>query len=123
MNKSLVAVSNIELLSKKMAEEIFVSLEAKEEELGLEGVKKLTSTIIAMISGALVLKALKSEPPGLSKQQLFEKSKTNFLNIKVQLQDALALGFSAALSSYSGQQCEYYCQVKVVPPPVNTKPC
>jgi hypothetical protein len=46
-----------------------------------------------------------------------------FAGVKQDIQDAVSVGVQTAVNKYAGLDIEYYCQVKPVPEPINTKPC
>jgi len=56
-----------------------------------------------------------------TKEEMLNFAMKNFAALKVSIQESVAAGFQGAVSTFSGQQVDYYCQVKPIPEPINKR--
>ncbi len=81
---------------------------------------RVTSMFLASFLQLLVQKALQEIPDNVfTPDELFHFSKLGLAETKVLVQNSIAAGFQKATSNFTGQDVEYYCQVRVVPEPVS----
>lgn len=81
---------------------------------------------IACYLGSLVYTRLLEKPKGKGKRggvAEYDHALKNFNELKVGTQDAVAKAFQGAMSTFAGQTVDYYCQIKVIPEPVNKLSC
>jgi hypothetical protein len=84
---------------------------------------KMAVVFLARFAGTILYRALtEPAPPGLSKDKIAAFTIQNFAGMKQCVQEAVAAAFSGAMNTYSGQQTEYYCRVRPVPPTANKEP-
>ena len=65
------------------------------------------------------------------KSQLDEKSKKakadyvtkHFNDLKAMMQISIADAFAKAMNEFANQNCEYYCEIKLAPEPINKLEC
>lgn len=95
------------------------------EDVGEDRKLDVTITYLAIFVGSLVLKSLVMTPNTiLAKKELIDFTEKNFKNMKVNIQNAVALAFKSAVEDYSGKDdADYYCQIKPMPQPTNKTPC
>lgn len=112
------------LLSKQMVENTLKAFEKQRKEEGSEFAASLTMAFIASLVGSLAYRALSEEDPNAkTKKAKLEFAKENFTSVKTDVCDALATGVGGAMTEFSGQQVDYYCSLKIVPPPINELEC
>ena len=114
-----------EKFAKHLLAVTFKCIEEEEKARGVEFADGLAVSFVAGFTGALIYHILNRQHPDNTKvkKELYNFVSTNYSDIKLKVENAVAAGFTGALSSYSGKQVEYYCQVKVVPEPANTLAC
>lgn len=112
-------------LAKKLVTEVNKYLDEAEVRHGADFSKDLLERFICTFIGFEVHKTLTDRPDGkrLTKKEEFDFTSKNFADMKVLCQEAISGAFSIAMTNYSGQSVEYYCQIKAVPPPINKEPC
>lgn len=75
---------------------------------------------LATLVRSLALRSM-MEPGDVRKcksvEELHKLTQDSFATMKFSIQEAVALGFTDAMSSYAGKHLEYFCQVKTVPEP------
>ncbi len=90
----------------------------------VDGKSDLSIPFIRFFLTSLVTSVLmETMPKDWSKQKQHDHIHNNYKELKKSIEDLAADAFSNALSSYSGKNCEYYCQITVVPNPVNKISC
>ena len=103
-------------LSKFMVQETFRILEFQEKEKGIEFYRVLSQQYLAKMIAAIVFKSLKDRPEHIkNNEEMADYSVKNFKDLKNEIQEAVAQGFQGAMSTYSGNHVEYYCQIKILP--------
>lgn len=120
-----MSITTLKALSEDLAElltaENFRIIESRLRAYGSREIRYAASTVLCRFVGALVYKTL-VEQPAINQTKPDHEAYVlkNTAELKAQLQDAVALGFQHAMSAFSGQTIEYYCQIKVVPEPNNS---
>lgn len=111
--------------SKHLVEENFKWLDKQVSIKGAEAVDTLLINFIACLIGATLHKTLTSLPKELENdtQKAHDYLCDAFLDVKIRLQDAVAMGFTGALSEFSRKKVDYYCTVKPMGPVANKLPC
>lgn len=114
--------------SKRLVLDIYKRLLEKEREqrdIIPDVFDRIATNVLASYIGTLVYQALsyKDKSGKMSKKDLYDLTANNFKNIKTNIQEAVASGFTGAMSTYSGKQVDYYCKLMVVPPAINKEPC
>lgn len=113
-----------EKFSTHLLKVVFKCIADEEKNRGEEFADNLGTAFIAGFVGSLVHHVLARRPPvGTSKQKTYEYVAAQYADIKSNIEGAVAAGFSGSLSKYSGKEVEYYCQVKIVPEPINKLAC
>lgn len=111
--------------SKYLTSEIFRIMDSqlKEKETGVA--QGVLINFLASYIGTLVYRSLTDFPEGLQedKEALYESTMESYGELKQDIQNAIAVGFHEAMSTYANKYVEYYCEVKIVPEPVNKHPC
>lgn len=93
------------VFSEHMANETIKLLDTCDEELKYLYLKIFINKV--------VLDSLNKKPGRVvSKKELYNITKRNFLGTKLDIQEAIGLGFSEAMKKFSGQYMDYYCQIK-----------
>lgn len=76
----------------------------------------LAINFIAQFMGVLIYQALTIDhPPGMTSQEKYERTKKNYENMKLAIQEAVSVAFKSAMISFSKKDIEYYCLIKTVP--------
>lgn len=110
----------IDSFSAFMAEETLKILRGHTEKRGREVGRALCIHFLSRVLATTVLDTLKDrKEDAKSEKEQYDFSKKQFLDLKVQVQDAVALSFQTALSHFTGRQVEYYCQIKPIPDAIN----
>lgn len=101
---NLLTIENFKIIDGKMS--AYTSREAR----------YVAATLISRFIGALVYRTL-SEPQTLNKTSKEHEDfvMKNTAELKTQIQNAVSAGFQNAMTAFSGENIEYYCQIKVVP--------
>jgi hypothetical protein len=96
-----------------LARQALSKIEDQEKIVGPSYKKALTAQFLSAYVAGLVSEALND---GKGNE---EKVMRNFAEAKDLVQLAAAGGFEAALGAYTGEFCEYYCTIKMVPEPLS----
>lgn len=92
--------------------------------VGVDRASAIVNTFLSGFIGAILYKVLKQDSGVLySQEEKLELVEKKFAERKYEIQSAVAAGFQIAMSNWSGQHVEYYCQVRTVPEPINRKLC
>lgn len=123
--KKLIALEEaVAILSKHVTDQIFKQVEAQKDKIGRHAADTVYMSILASLLGTLVYTTITEDVGGkLTKKEVEQILQKNYGHLKSGVEDAVAAGFSSAMSKYTGKDCEYYCQIKPIPAPVSTKPC
>lgn len=86
--------------------------------------QKLSVMFLARFAGLVLYKTLTEEPSSKSdtKEKQLKEVLARFGSVKLSVQEAVAASFTSAMTTYTGQSVEYYCQVKPVGPALNKEP-
>lgn len=108
----------------KAALDLYQLFEEERNKVGADNYKHLTATFLAGFISALVFRSLAYMPEGIKS----DKDKCNYAmesfgDLKVRVQEAVAAGFAGGMRTWSGKDVDYFCQVKVVPEPINKEMC
>jgi len=106
--------------SQMLVDETFKLLDAQTKN-GKAATKEVASIFVARFTGVLLYRTLTDSNDIKDKNELYLHTSKNFSDLKSKLQDAVAAGFSGAMSKFTKKHVEYYCQVKPVPEPINKK--
>lgn len=110
--------------SDLIVRETYNLIRAQNKEYGVDAVKYISTAVISKLISLILLDTLQEKPAQKStRQHAYDFTHKNFNIIKNQIQDSVASAFSGAMMSWAGKNVEYYCQVKTVPEPTNTKVC
>jgi hypothetical protein len=110
----------IDSFSAFMAEETLKILRANSEKRGPEVGRALCIHFLSRVLANTVLDTLNTRKESAkTEEEQYNYSKKLFLDLKLQVQDAVALSFQTALGHFTGRQVEYYCQIKPIPEPLN----
>lgn len=125
--KSLLVMTD-EMTAKAFAsylvDEMCKIFNAQEASKGQDYARTLIAYMVSGIIASSIHRALISKPPGeITKQEAYDYVSGNFKQMKVSIQEAVAVGFEVAMMEYTKQPVEYYCQVKTVPNQMNQKVC
>lgn len=82
----------------------------------------LAMLFLAKFVGSIVLSVLNEKPSTTSEEENYKHSVKTFSDIKLKIQEAVAAGFTGAMTVFTGHQVEYYSQIKTVPEAANKKP-
>jgi hypothetical protein len=102
--------------SKYLTLHIFQFLADERVRSGEEFSEKLAFNFLASFVASLGAGYLNADYGDLPSKEMQQAIMDGFLEFKQNLQDAVASGVSGAMTVYSGQSVDYYCQVKLVPP-------
>jgi len=116
--KVLTTQELVSSLAKTLALEMSKLIDNQAEHRGGDAAFHLSTQLLAAFVAARACNSLKV-PGNLTPPQQFEVACASFQTFKVACQEAVAAGFTAAMSEFSGQHVEYYCQIKVVPEPLS----
>lgn len=121
MSKELVTTKEyLEQLSAEMVKEILRIVDQQDVELGMGYGDQLVLTFIAGLVGNVVYNVLTSRPDHkVGKEEVNSYVQQAFSNVKSGMQNSVAAGFQAAMSTFAKQQIEYYCQILPIPQPAN----
>jgi len=111
----------LDLLSERAVEQIFDAFAAKAEAHGQEFVNDLYLKFLENYTAYLVFQTLKAKPQDDKDRETFVLE--NFAALKIRAQDAVAFGFGNAMTAFTKNNVDYYCQIKIVPPAANKEPC
>lgn len=122
--KMLDMQSAVGVLSKHVTSEVFRIVESQREKIGKNACDITYMSVLASIVGTVVLNTITEQfDKKVSNTEVEKILHKNYNNLKMAVQDSIATGFTEAMTKYSGKTCEYYCQIKPLPPPVNKQPC
>lgn len=104
----------------RMVQEVMKFFTIAEKNRSKEVSHELSINFIASIIGAKVFLTLKEAAQSDSK---IGSALNKFAELKIDIQNAVAAGFQGGMQEFSGQNLEYYCQVKLVPGIKNKMEC
>ncbi len=85
-------------------------------------VEKLTQNFLENMIENVVMDAL-TKHADLPPHQAYSATKDAVAQAKSNIQTAIAIGFEKAFHKFSGREVEYYCQIHLVPEPINKEFC
>lgn len=104
--------------SEPVVAEVLLVLETEEDRMDCRG--ELVRAFLASFVGAVIYRALISATDEVTdKRQRLSVAMNEYALVKENIQDAVAAGFSGAMSTLSKKEVEYYCQVKPLPEAAN----
>lgn len=105
-----------------MVAELFKHIDKQRSMRGDEFANLLPAAFLSRFVGALIFRILKAPiAPGTTEEGAYHQQLHNYGLVKLEIQEAVSLGFQTAMTLHSGVPNEYYCQIKVVPPPQSDK--
>lgn len=112
-------------IATKAALDIYYLFEEQSEDVGVENHRTMMITFLAGFISAVIYRSLAVIPADLTNKKAKEAYvEASFADMKGQIMEAVAAGFTGGVKSWSGQTVDYYCQVKVTPEPTNKDtPC
>jgi len=126
-NKKIIVRSkeqHINELAAMLARGVLEMFDAQEKQLGVYGAKALYMHTLAKVIDGIVYKSLSDIPDDIKGDQAkHDWCYASYEDAKLRVQSAVSAGFQAAMLTFSGKSCEYYCLVKPVPESVNKQPC
>jgi len=125
--KVITTEEYINVVTKQLTGEVLSYMLEVEQLKGVEVSKLVANAFVDNFIAALVYRYLTERPPGATpkttNKEALEHVKKNFVTIKVEMQDAVAMAFQKAMSAFSGKDMEYYCEIKPMPEAINKHPC
>lgn len=118
---NLILSSWVDEQSQVIGKETFNIIKAlgdKKQVTGVFVAKVIEYLIEASVHDSLV--NIQGEPQ--SDEDAYNLTKDSFTNLKINLQQGIAVGFERAIEEYSGRQLSYYCLIRPVPEPTNKLP-
>lgn len=110
--------------SISVSQEIYRTLDGIEKEKQGKLHTKLPLAFLSRFVAITVYKTLTARPAHIKDNNAaYEYTLKEFNELKVATANAVASGFTAAMQQYSGKEVDYMCLIKLMPEPVNTKPC
>ena len=73
----------------------------------------------------MLLRTLAEKPSNveaMSKDEIYAFTSKNYREMKNNIAEAVSAAFDGAMTQYSGQKAEYYCNVALVPVTMNKEP-
>ena len=110
---------------RTMAEEQIRLLNGAAEKAGPEAGRALALMFMqhyveTLLTNVLVEYANSSTMPNELK---YEKTERNYRHMKAAIQNTIGDAFSAALSRFSSQPLDYFCDISLSPEPINKHAC
>lgn len=111
--------------AKSMVQEVRRHIEDQRKYAGEEIAHDVCMHFLAGLIAAEVFDVMKDgKNKGKSKKDKgYSEVMSNFLAIKLDVQNAVACGFQGAMQTFSGKDLEYYCLIKTVTQNTNKEPC
>lgn len=116
----------IDEVTKQLTSEVLSYMVEVENEKGRDISGLVINEFVANFIAAVVYRHLTERPPGdkpKSNKEVLEFVKKNFLTVKIEMQDAVAMGFQKSMTAFANKEMEYYCEIKPMPEAINKKPC
>lgn len=108
--------------SQYITNQVFRYLAHKRDMFGEDFFQYLAFDFLTTYIGSLATGSLSFDTDGLSNTKAEKAVEENFVLFKTNLQDSVSAGVQEAMSQFTGQPVEYYCQVKPIPESVNKFP-
>lgn len=111
---------------KQMVSEVMKFIETTGAKHGKDGVRLLTAAFLASYVATTMYKVLSSQIPKelKSDKEKADHTRDKYINLKTDVQNAVAAGLTEAMYKLTSRKIEYYCQLKAVPDePANKLPC
>lgn len=122
----IITVSQAELngqLARALASNYFATVQEHKRTYGVESAHDLSSAFIACVVAGMAYRVLSEEPKRADKAAMEKSLVVNYTTLKGSVCNAVAAGFTGAMSKWAKKSVEYYCQVKLVPKPTSKLPC
>lgn len=115
----------IEQVARGMALEIFKLFDQQSEYKGTHYGRDLASRFLSHFVFVALVKALDPSQlsSNLTKEEMCALTADSFADMKLRFQESVSGGFTNAMSKFAGKYVDYYCDIRVVPTPVNKQPC
>lgn len=109
-----------EKFTSDLATEVYYALEDQLEMVGDDAYNAMLAQFLSGYVATICYRSLACMPEDLvDKKEQYEYAKKSFAAMKTRIQDAVSSGVSGGMKTWSGRMVDYYCQIKVVPEPVN----
>ena len=124
-NKQIITLDEwANQFSQDVAAEIYRTLDGIEKEKRGKLHTKLPLAFLSRFIALTTYKVLTERPSTVkTKKEAYEYTMKAFNAYKISLQNTIAQGFQGAMTEFSGKELDYMCTIKLVPEPINTKPC
>ena len=77
---------------------------------------------IARFIGVMLFRCLSRDgKPQLTRDEEYKQTTKSMGMLKAHIQEAVSLGFSGAMTTFTGKQIDYYCQIRPVPEAMGKK--
>lgn len=100
-----------------------VYMKKLEGQYGEDFTKIFLRQYVSGLVANVMFKSLNTDLSGVPQKLQPDIAMENFADIKMQVQDAVAVGVQTAMTQFWGKPCEYFCQIKPMPEVINKKPC
>lgn len=125
MSKKIKIIKNVEdtiedfnrALSKETLNLVEVFCEHSTKDNALR--RRFAANFVSQYMEHLLMEALMDYPKDAPKKEQMKHVFDNFKDLKAEFQEQVANAFSRAMEGYSGQNIDYYCQIKVQPEPTS----
>jgi len=89
---------------------------------GDKALKKLYVSFLKNYLETVILAVLSDYPKEMmDDKEIYEYVSGHFKDLKYDIQNEIALAFNDAVSKFSGQYLDYYCEIKPIPEPASNK--
>lgn len=111
--------------ANQMTAIIFMTIALEEKERGVELLDAVASEFLTTFVNKLVHSRLTQKtPPKTPKEEVYEKVSKDYAKLKFKLQESIAVGFSNAMTKFTGYPVDYFCKITPVPDvDTNKQPC
>lgn len=131
--KNLPALLSVDKYTEQVAKDATIAVmrlvDTYESQVGKGQGIRLLSTFLQTFIGTAVFAVLSREQRMAAAagkkvgHEEAERTMDAYRNFKVDVQDAIATGYGDAAFQFSGRNTDYYCQIQIVPEPINDQPC
>ena len=107
-----------EILAQRVFFETIKLLNAVRDQKGQEYLTIFNNKLLTSMIAYLVMDALTHNKGKLKRAETqYNRTVRQFTETKVDIQDAVALGFGGAMTTYSGKEVDYMCQITPIAEP------
>lgn len=113
-----------EKFTQDLATEVYHALEDNLEFVGEKAYLNMLAQFLSGYVAAITYRSLAAMPESIvDRKEQCKYAENSFRDMKTRICNAVSAGVSGGMKTWSGQEVDYYCLIKVVPEPASKEIC